>query len=236
MSNGVSFPKFNTNTFSINTKGPGFIAGNLPKQDPTTLTKPLITTGYSMADLFEGSAPKPTSTSKAKPPSSSSGSDIGQKIVDIAKKQEGYKEGANNSNKFTQAMTGKKGQAWCADFVSWAAKEAGLKSPRSSSVGGIVNQLKEQGTWKNKKNPQVGDAIAFNNPKTSRWDDHIGIISKVNYKTVEKNGKKTKVPVSVDVISGNSGRNTDGVSTRKKVPLNDPTIVGWGSMAKPKKK
>ncbi|QSQ17646.1 CHAP domain-containing protein [Myxococcus landrumensis] len=232
MSNGVSFPKFNTHILSLNTTGPGAIAGSPPKQDPANLTKPLW--GFSMADLFEGSAPKTTSTSKAKPPAS--GGDIGQKIVDIANKQEGYKEGANNSNKFTQAMTGKKGQAWCADFVSWAAKEAGLKSPRSSTVGGIVNQLKEQGTWKNKKNPQPGDAIAFNSPSTRRWDDHVGIISKVNYKTVEKNGKKTKVPVSVDVISGNSGKNTDGVSTRKKVPLNDPSIIGWGSMAKPKKK
>lgn len=228
MGNGVSLQKSTPVRAAFI---PGFNASIGVTVSPTSPTSSPV--GFSPVDTFEGSA-KAKSAAGAKPPASSD--KTGQKLVDIAKKQEGYKEGPNNSNKFTQAMTGKKGQAWCADFVSWVAKEAGLKSPRSSSVGGIVGQLKKQDTWKGKKNPQPGDAIAFNRPGTSRWDDHVGIISKVHYKTVEKNGKKTQVPVSVDVISGNSGSRTDGVYTRKKIPLSDPDIVGWGSMAKPKKK
>ncbi|QRK09873.1 hypothetical protein JQX13_07125 [Archangium violaceum] len=40
------------------------------------------------------------------------------KLLDAARGQLGYKEGRNNSNKFTKEMTGRNGQEWCADFVS----------------------------------------------------------------------------------------------------------------------
>ena len=45
-------------------------------------------------------------------------------ISDIALKEVGYTEGANNANKYSAALH-RPAEAWCADFVSWCAIQAG---------------------------------------------------------------------------------------------------------------
>ncbi|WP_158502134.1 CHAP domain-containing protein [Vitiosangium sp. GDMCC 1.1324] len=145
------------------------------------------------------------------------------KLVDAAKGQIGYKEGRGNSNKFSKEMAGKNGQAWCADFVSWAAKQAGLSKPKSSLAQGIADQLKAKGQWKGRHDPKKGDAVTFQWKGNSKAPaDHVGIVEKV----FEKNGKKY-----ITYISGNSGRSSDSV-TRRTMAWDDKVIMGYGTMIK----
>ncbi|WP_257463306.1 CHAP domain-containing protein [Archangium lipolyticum] len=178
------------------------------KSDQKSKEKPK---GYSTRDTFVDG---PKETKKT-----SSGKDKKlDKLLDAAKGQIGYKEGRNNSNKFTKEMTGKNGQAWCADFVSWAAKEAGLSKPKSSLAQGIADQLEAKGQWKGRHDPKKGDAVTFQwNGNSKKPADHVGIVEKV----FEKNGQKY-----ITYISGNS---SDSVA-RRTMPWNDKAIMGYGTM------
>lgn len=51
---------------------------------------------------------------------------IKERMVTIAVKEEGYREGANNSNKYG-AWYGLNNAPWCAIFASWCAEHAGYK-------------------------------------------------------------------------------------------------------------
>lgn len=58
------------------------------------------------------------------------------KVVATARGEVDYKEGSGNKNKFSAAM-GRPPEAWCADFVSWVANQAGVASlyPNTASCG-----------------------------------------------------------------------------------------------------
>lgn len=123
---------------------------------------------------------------------------IGQGVVNIASKYEGFSEqnnmpqilewlreaGYSNPNSETP---------WCAAFVSAVYREAGIDTVNSARVI----------DWKSDKfttatnSPQVGDLAFFKG-----WS-HIGIVSKVNGDYVE-------------VIHGNSGSGTVKVSPMRK--------------------
>jgi hypothetical protein len=136
-------------------------------------------------------------------------------ILDTARKFIGLHERGNNGNPFSKAL-GRPPEAWCADFVSYCAKKAGLKL-NTASAQGVADYLKDRGSWKGRHNPQPGDALTFRWDGSGRWADHVGMVEKV----FEKHGKKY-----VQTIEGNS---SDQVR-RKVYAANDPVINGFGTI------
>ncbi len=139
----------------------------------------------------------------------------GGKILETARKWLGTHERGNNGNPFSKAL-GRPPEAWCADFVSYCAKKAGLKL-NTASAQGVADFLKSKGSWKGRHNPQPGDALTFRWDGTHRWADHVGLVEKV----FMKNGRKF-----VQTIEGNSG----DMVRRKVYAANDPVINGFGKI------
>lgn len=140
-----------------------------------------------------------------------------QKILDVARKWIGYHEGAGNSNRFSHDM-GRPSEAWCADFVSYCVKHAGLHTVNTASAQQVANELAAKGRWKGRHNPQPGDAVTFNWSGSHGWADHVGLVEKV----FKRNGQ-----TYIQTIEGNSG---DAV-TRHVYPANSQYINGFGRLA-----
>ena len=138
-----------------------------------------------------------------------------EQILNTARQYIGLHEVGNNQNPFSTAL-GRPPEAWCADFVSFAAKKAGL-SLNTASAQGVQDFLQRHGTWKGKHNPQPGDALTFNWSGSGGWADHVGIVEKV----YSRNGQ-----IYVDTIEGNS---SDQVR-RKTYPMNSSVIKGFGTI------
>ena len=143
------------------------------------------------------------------------GSAAVQKILETARKHLGFHEGSGNRNPFSAAL-GRPPEAWCADFVSYCAKKAGLKL-NTASAQGVADYLKSRGSWKGHHNPKPGDAVTFRWDGSGGWADHVGLVEKV----FKKNGV-----TYVQTIEGNSG---DQVR-RKTYRANDPVINGFGTI------
>ncbi len=139
----------------------------------------------------------------------------GGMILETARKWLGTHERGDNINPFSKAL-GRPPEAWCADFVSYCAKKAGLKL-NTASAQGVADFLKSKGTWKGRHNPQPGDALTFRWDGSQGWADHVGLVEKVFI----KNGRKY-----VQTIEGNSG----DMVRRKVYAANDPVINGFGKI------
>ncbi len=138
-----------------------------------------------------------------------------QKLLAEARKHLGFHEGSGNRNPFSKAL-GRPPEAWCADFVSYAAKKAGLRM-NTASAQGVADAIKAQGGWKGRSNPKPGDALTFRWDGSRGWADHVGLVEKVF-----KRGGQTYV----QTIEGNSG---DRVR-RKTYLANSSVINGYGTM------
>jgi peptidoglycan hydrolase-like protein with peptidoglycan-binding domain len=150
-------------------------------------------------------------------PAPANGSTV-DRMLNEARKHIGYHEGAGNSNKFSTAM-GRPAEAWCADFVSYVAKQAGAKTVNTAAAQGIQDQLAKQGRWKGMSNPQPGDAVTFNwSGNRGARADHVGMVESV----FQKNGQ-----TYIRTIEGNSG---DQVRYRE-YPANSRNIKGFGTIA-----
>ncbi len=143
-----------------------------------------------------------------------------QEILRVAESQIGTTEKGENRGgalKYQQAF-GRGPEPWCADFVSWVYTQAG-KSTNSPYCPTFVQQLKKQGRWKGKNDPQPGDLVFFD------WDgdksaDHVGIVKAVN------------ADGSITTIEGNTAnpknRDQEGVYQKNR-EMN--TILGFGEVA-----
>lgn len=136
-------------------------------------------------------------------------------LLDEAAKHIGFHEQGNNGNPFSKAL-GRPPEAWCADFVSYCAKKAGL-NVNTASAQGVQDQITKQGGWKGKNNPQPGDAVTFAWDGKGGWADHVGMVEK----TFKKDGK-----LWIQTIEGNS---SDQVR-RKTYPADSAVIKGYGTM------
>jgi len=151
----------------------------------------------------------PVQTSPGRPSSKAA------KLLAEARKHLGFHEGAGNRNPFSRAL-GRPPEAWCADFVSYCAKKAGLHV-NTASAQGVANAIKAQGGWKGRHNPQPGDAVTFRWDGSHGWADHVGMVEKVF-----KRGGQTYI----QTIEGNSG---DRV--RRKTYLASSSVInGFGTM------
>lgn len=141
-----------------------------------------------------------------------------QEVLRVAGLQVGTRERGDNGGgalKYQQAF-GRGPEPWCADFVSWVMTQAGMKT-NMSSCSWFMRQLKKEGRWKGKKNPEAGDIVFFD------WDgdgtpDHVGIVKQVH-------GDRT-----ISTIEGNTyrqGGGPEGVWERRRDRTN---ILGFGAV------
>jgi hypothetical protein len=108
-------------------------------------------------------------------------------VVDIAKQEIGFQEGANNDTKFGK-WYGLNNQPWCAMFVSWCFVQAGLGAKIAASTKKGFASCDAGLKWFAKKNKlvligqaQAGD-IAFFQFDNDAEPDHVGIVVKNNGK------------------------------------------------------
>ena len=124
------------------------------------------------------------------------GTPAGQAMVNLARAEIGVTEqppGSNESPRiaqFRQATAGAPGPGpWCAYFVSWAARGAGVPIGDAGQGFGRVDDVWAWGQSAGKAipagsgPPQAGDLIV--------WDEHIGIVESVgadgSIRTIEGN-------------------------------------------------
>lgn len=106
-------------------------------------------------------------------------------IVAVAQTQLGYQEGSNNNNKYGAAF-GNNYAPWCAYFISWCAKEAGIsdsiihRQGVASPFSGYFNvpNTHSSGSYF----PQPGDLV-FYGPNSNGDHYHVGLVETVNSST-----------------------------------------------------
>ena len=134
-------------------------------------------------------------------------------IVGVAKTQVGYKEGANNNNKYG-AWYGQNNVSWCAHFVVWCARQANVPSSIIAATGwACADDLKVPYYSRGSYTPKSGDLIFFNYPDTTATWDHVGIVESVN-----------TAGGTVTTIEGNA---SDAVK-RNTYNLSNTSIRGYG--------
>ena len=156
------------------------------------------TTATAFASALKG-ATAPT----AAVPMQAGGTSAGQAMLAAVRPEVGQTEqppGSNDSPRiaqYRQATAGAPGPGpWCAYFVSWAARQAGVPIGDSGQGYGRVDDVMAWGQRAGKalpagSTPQPGDLIV--------WDEHIGIVESVG------------TDGSITTIEGNS---SDSVARR----------------------
>ena len=135
------------------------------------------TTATAFASALQGA----TATTAAAPVSAG-GTPAGQAILAAIRPEVGQTEqppGSNDSPRiaqYRQATAGSGVGPWCAYFVSWAARQAGVPIGDSGQGYGLVDDVMAWGQRTGKalpagSTPQPGDLIV--------WDEHIGIVESV---------------------------------------------------------
>jgi hypothetical protein len=160
---------------------------------------PPATTAFSSALQQAGA---PTATLSAVP-AMGGGTPAGQAMLNAVRNEVGVAEQPPASNdspriaQYRQATAGSGVGPWCAYFVSWAARQAGVPLGDSGQGFGRVDDVY---AWAQKTGkaipagtgtPQAGDLIV--------WDEHIGIVESVG------------ADGAINTIEGNS---SDKVSRR----------------------
>jgi CHAP domain len=149
-------------------------------------------------------------------PVTGGGTPAGQAILNLARSELGVTEqppGSNDSPRiaqYRQATAGAPGPGpWCAYFVSWAAREAGVPIGDSGQGYGLVDDVWAWGERSGKAMPassgppQPGDLIV--------WDEHIGVVESVG------------ADGSITTIEGNS---SDSVAHRS-YGADGGGAIGW---------
>ncbi len=164
--------------------------------------------GASFASALQ-SAMSPTATAATAPVGAVGPGGVGQRMVQIASAEVGQSEqppGSNDSARIAQyrsATAGNPGPGpWCAYFVSWVARQAGVplgdQGQGFGSVDALYSWAQQTGrayTPGSGRTPQPGDLIVFH--------EHIGLVE-----SVDANG-------TIHTIEGNSG---DQVARRVHAP------------------
>ena len=107
-------------------------------------------------------------------------------IVGVAKTQLGYTEGRNNDTKYGD-WYGLPNQPWCAMFVSWCARQAGIPTSvlKNSSCAGASSRYFNISYYDGKNyKPKAGDLFF-----TKSWS-HVGLVERVEgnyFYTIEGN-------------------------------------------------
>ena len=121
-------------------------------------------------------------------------------IIGVAKTQIGYREGSNNDTKYG-TWYGLPNQPWCAMFISWCARQAGI--PTS-----VLKNSARAGCGKNYFNIPQKDGVSYT-PKsgdlffTKSWS-HVGLVYYVDgsyFYTIEGNSNNNGSSEGIGVFS-----------------------------------
>jgi cell wall-associated NlpC family hydrolase len=109
---------------------------------------------------------------------SGKGGAVGKRVVDRARGQLGYREGAGNTNKF--GPTG----PWCSNFATWAWQKSGVDIGILPFTGDVYEWGQERGLAYGKNNleqARPGDVLLFGTgPQSPQTSTHIGIVESVH--------------------------------------------------------
>lgn len=103
-----------------------------------------------------------------------------KKLLDVARKELGYKESPPNSNrtKYGQWM-GLNGYPWCCSWVMWCADQAGVDLPiKTGSCTVLMNYAKKAHVWVT-SNFKPGDIVIFDFSGKQKTAQHIGIVKEI---------------------------------------------------------
>lgn len=135
-------------------------------------------------------------------------------VLNIARGQIGYKEGANNNSKYG-AEYGMNHNPWCVMFVWWCFKQAGASNlfyggGKTALCSTLYNHHKAQGQAVSTANLRAGDIVFFDFSGRKRDTSHVGIVESV--------GGSSVVTIEGNTASGNGGSqsNGDGVYRRTR--------------------
>lgn len=134
------------------------------------------------------------------------------KVLKAASDEVGYKEGANNNNKFAKVAGHANHQAWCATFVRACFIKG--EEPKAIPDTAYCPYLEAWGRANNRVVPYAeakkGDLVLFDFSRSGRAD-HVGILSH-DYDPTKPNLIRT--------IEGNTGNisqtNGDGVARKNR--------------------
>ena len=153
-------------------------------QPPAPATTPVASPATAPAAFTSALQGAMGTTAAAAPAMATGGTPAGQAILSLVQSEVGVAEQPPGSNdapriaQYRQATAGSGVGPWCAYFVSWAAREAGVPLGDSGQGFGLVDDVYAwaQRTGKAIPNgpgvqPQPGDLIV--------WDEHIGVVESV---------------------------------------------------------
>jgi peptidoglycan hydrolase-like protein with peptidoglycan-binding domain len=99
----------------------------------------------------------------------------GHKVIEIAQKEKGTREGPNDDNKYGRAF-GVNNVLWCSQFVWWVMREAGFSVlyPKTASTRYSYDHYLDKGWTVPVSKVQPGDIVWFKNPSRPGRVNHIG--------------------------------------------------------------
>jgi hypothetical protein len=147
-----------------------------------------------------------------------------EKVISIASAELGSCEVNGGDDKYIKWYGGLPlTSAWCAIFVSWVyfIFNKNLYFPKFASCDNGLKWFRDTGRFipnplyggLTKHTPKRGEIIFFSSGKTLKDSTHVGIVTKSDSKLVY-------------TIEGN----TSDMVKEKKYELNDPTILGYGTI------
>lgn len=122
------------------------------------------------------------------------------RVLDVARRELGTVESPPGSNRTKYgAAYGMNGVAWCAIFVWWCFREAGLSSliPKTAYTPTFADWFRARGTWGTAPRPGAVVFFDFPNDGVDRIS-HVGIVEAVN-----RDG-------TITTLEGNTSRGTSG--------------------------
>jgi hypothetical protein len=106
------------------------------------------------------------------------GGAVGRRVVDRARSQLGYREGAGNTNKFGPAGP------WCSNFATWSWQKSGVDIGILPFTGDVYEWGQDRGLAYGKNSldqAKPGDVLLFGTgPQSPQTSTHIGIVEKVD--------------------------------------------------------
>jgi hypothetical protein len=131
-------------------------------------TKPPAATGHKPAHKPAGGGHKPAGHGKDK--------GVAKKVVDKARSQIGYHEGAGNQNKY--GPTG----YWCSNFATWVWQKSGVDIGILPFTGDVYEWGRQHGlAYHSLEKARPGDVLLFGTgPQSPSTSTHIGVVESVH--------------------------------------------------------
>lgn len=136
-----------------------------------------------------------------------------EKILSVAAKEIGYKEGHGNKTKYGKAY-GLDGVPWCVIFQWWVFQTAGLSSlfyggKKIASCSALKKYAQSKKQWVT-SGYKSGDLVILNFPKTGCETDHIALVESVNGSVL------TTIEGNTSAAGSGSQSNGDGVYRKQR--------------------